>query len=142
MKRELSKNWQKKKWRSRLPSGLTSQKLTVPYFIYLRKSSPTCWIISSKKISAEIIIICVIRVPKKKLKYGIVKSRVNTAQSLQPFIVLLRTASRDGQRLPVFTLRHLAQVNNLSDMVGVMGQLSLYSIQHAQWLVPDINGAM
>ena len=59
---------------------------------------------------------------------------------LHPAVKLIRSATGYGEGLPVVTADDLSDVYDLSDMVGVVGQLAIDSIDGQQWFVAYVDG--
>ena len=57
-----------------------------------------------------------------------------------PAVKLIRSAPGYGEGLPVVTADDLSDVYDLSDMVGVVGQLAIDSIDGQQWFVAYVDG--
>ena len=56
---------------------------------------------------------------------------------LHAFVEGSRSAFFDGETLPVMVADHLSQVDDLADVVGIMGELPVDGVDDHQGFVPD-----
>jgi hypothetical protein len=57
-----------------------------------------------------------------------------------PLVKVSGSAFWDGQALPFFVTDHFSDIDDLPDVMRVMGQLPVDGVDGDEWFVPDIYG--